>query len=353
MAASLVEGRSEQVGQLDSLGSPRRHCGGRRTRASEREVRAPELLVPAQQPQPSRPPASGPSASRGAVRSTCDVHGGDDARLIQAVRRGDIAAYGDLYARHVVSARNLARQLSRTATEADDLVSEAFIRVLQILRAGGGPDSAFRAYLLAALRHMAYDRTRKERRVELSDDIAEAVDPTLVSVPFDDTVMTSSERVLARRAFVGLPDRWRKVLWLTEVEGRTPAEVAPSLGLTPNGLSALAYRAREALRQGYLQAHLAAAQTKQCGPTIEVLGSWTRDGLTKRQTEEVETHLDVCASCRALSAELAEINSSFRSGAKAPAKRSKGSKSVRQPGARRQSLTMETGHRLLTMKLAS
>ncbi|MEV6825618.1 RNA polymerase sigma factor [Amycolatopsis sp. NPDC051102] len=273
--------------------------------------------------------------------------------MIQAVRRGDTAAYGDLYARHVDSARNLARQLSRTATEADDLVSEAFIKVLQILRAGGGPDSAIRAYLLTALRHTAYDRTRKERRVELSDDIVEAVDPALVSVPFDDTVMTSSERALAKKAFVGLPDRWRKVLWLTEVEGHTPAELAPSLGLTPNGVSALAYRAREALRQGYLQAHLGAAQTKQCGPTIDMLGSWTRDGLPKRQTEEVETHLVACSSCRALSAELAEINSSFRNGAKAPAKRHNRGKNFRQSGARRQSLTIQTGHRLLIMKLAS
>lgn len=352
MATSLVDGRSERGGQPDFLDSPRRNCRASRARAPQRGTRAPELLALAQ-PQPSKAPVPSPSASIEAVPPIRDVRDRDDARLIEAVRRGDIAAYGDLYARHVDSARNLARQLSRTVTEADELVSEAFIRVLQVLCAGGGPDSAVRAYLLTALRHTAYDRTRKERRVELCEDITETVDPALVSVPFDDTVTTSAERALAKKAFVGLPDRWRKVLWLTEVEGQTPAEVAPSLGLTPNGVSALAYRAREALRQGYLQAHLAAAQANQCGPTIEVLGSWTRSGLPKRQAREVEAHLDECASCRALSAELAEINSSFRIATKAPVKPSDQRKNVRHSGARQQCLAIEVGHSLLSMKLAS
>lgn len=353
MATSLVNGLGERGGQPDFVDSPRRNCAAGHARARRQGTRAPELLVLAPPSQPPKPPFPSRGASAEPVPPICDVHNTDDARLIEAVRRGDIAAYGDLYTHHVGSARNLARQLSRTTAEADDLVSEAFIRVLQMLRAGRGPDSAIRAYLLTVLRHTAYDRTRKERRVELSQDVTESVDPALVSVPFDDTVTASAERALARKAFAGLPDRWRRVLWLTEVEGQTPAEVAPRLGLTPNGVSALAYRAREALRQGYLQAHLAAAQEKQCGSTVEVLGTWTRSGLPKRQAREVEAHLDACASCRALSGELEEINSSFRIAAKAPAKPSDRRKNIRQSGASRQCLTIETGHSILSMKLAS
>lgn len=349
MATCPVDARAESDSQLGILAGPQRSCAAGRSRAPRRRTQACELLVLTRQPKPSEPPV----VSATACPSIRNGRERDDAQLIEAVRHGDVAAYGDLYAQHVGSARNLARQLSRTVTEADDLVSEAFIRVLQVLRAGGGPDSAIRAYLLTALRHTAYDRTRKERRVELSEDITETVDPALVSVPFDDTVMASAERALAKKAFAGLPDRWRKILWLTEVEGQTPAEVAPSLGLTPNGVSALAYRAREALRQGYLQAHLAAAQRKQCGPTIETLGSWTRSGLPKRQAREVEAHLDECTSCRALSAELAEINSSFRVATKAPTKPSDQLKNVRQSGARQQCLAIEAGHSLLSMKLAS
>ena len=55
------------------------------------------------------------------------------------------------------------------------------------------------------------------------------------------------------RAFASLPERWQAVLWHTEIEGARPADVAPLLGLTANGVAALAYRAREGLRQAYLQ----------------------------------------------------------------------------------------------------
>ncbi|HWO67689.1 MAG TPA: sigma factor, partial [Umezawaea sp.] len=53
-----------------------------------------------------------------------------DAELINAVRGGTIQAFGPLYARHVHAAHNLARQLARSPIEADDLVSDAFAKVL-------------------------------------------------------------------------------------------------------------------------------------------------------------------------------------------------------------------------------
>src|SRR6476469_7012307 len=81
-----------------------------------------------------------------------ETPGPSDAELITAVRSGDTSAFGPLYDRHVGAARALARQLTRDPNEADDLVSEAFAKVLSVVQAGGGPDVAFRAYLLTALR---------------------------------------------------------------------------------------------------------------------------------------------------------------------------------------------------------
>lgn len=274
----------------------------------------------------------------------------DDDRLVDAVRRGDVAAYGDLYARHVDAARDLARRLSRTVTEADDLVSEAFIRVLEALRTGGGPDSAVRAYLLTVLRNTAYSRTRAERRVAPTEDVTVAADAALVSVPFDDRATAAVDKSLAAKAFARLPRRWRDVLWLTEIAGQSPAQAAPRLGLTPNGVSALAYRAREALRQGYLQAHVSDARATRCAPALKVLGAWTRNGVSERQARAVGDHLRACDFCRALSAELAEINGSFRA-VKAFARFSvrRGNHSL--PEARRQRFATGTG--LLSVNSAS
>ncbi|HWO60699.1 MAG TPA: sigma-70 family RNA polymerase sigma factor, partial [Umezawaea sp.] len=243
-----------------------------------------------------------------------DVQGPSDSELIDSVRGGKIEAYGELYERHVSAAYNLARQLTRSPAEADDLVSEAFAKVLDTLRGGRGPDSAFRAYLLTALRHTAYDKTRRDRKVELSDDVSavSGVSSEAVSVQFSDTAVAGLERSMAAQAFARLPERWQTVLWHTEIEGQSPAEVAPLLGLTANGVSALAYRAREGLRQAYLQVHLTETTSDRCRATVDKLGAWTRGGLSKRETTQVEAHLDECDRCRALAAELVDVNGSLR-----------------------------------------
>ncbi|WP_115944264.1 sigma-70 family RNA polymerase sigma factor, partial [Amycolatopsis thermalba] len=242
---------------------------------------------------------------------SADFEGKSDAELITDVRTGTLAAYGTLYERHVSAAYNLARQLARSTAEADDLVSDAFAKVLDTLRAGKGPDSAFRAYLLTALRHTAYDKTRKDKRVDLNEDMT-TVGAEALTVQFSDTAVAGLERTMAAKAFASLPERWQAVLWHTEIEQQSPAEVAPLLGLTPNGVSALAYRAREGLRQAYLQVHLAETSADKCRACADRLGAWTRDGLSKRERAQVEAHLDECADCRALAAALAEVNGALR-----------------------------------------
>ncbi|NGY58406.1 sigma-70 family RNA polymerase sigma factor [Lentzea sp. NEAU-D13] len=237
-----------------------------------------------------------------------EVQGPSDAELIESVREGTIDAYGQLYERHVSAAYNLARQLARSQAEADDLVSEAFAKVLDTLRAGRGPDVAFRAYLLTALRHTAYDKTRRDKKVDLTEDMTDVAP----AVQFSDTAVAGLERSLAARAFAALPERWQTVLWHTEIEGQSPADVAPLLGLTANGVSALAYRAREGLKQQYLQMHLAETDAERCKATVDRLGAWTRAGLSKREATQVEAHLDECGRCRALAAELADVNGALR-----------------------------------------
>jgi RNA polymerase sigma factor (sigma-70 family) len=170
-----------------------------------------------------------------------------DAHLLAAVRDGDSTAYGALYARHAGAAKRLAYTLVRCPADADDLVAETFAKVLAVLRAGRGPDVAFRAYLHTTLRHVRYDRMRRDQRIEFTDDLTRYER----GEPFQDTAVVQVERAQAARAFAQLPERWRTVLWHTEVEGEPHAQVAPRLGLTPGGVAALAYRARERLRQIY------------------------------------------------------------------------------------------------------
>ena len=229
-----------------------------------------------------------------------------DAELISSVRGGDVSAYGDLFARHRDAATRLARQLV-SAPDADDLVSEAFAKVLNVLLAGGGPDVAFRAYLLTAVRRLHVDKIRATSRATPTDDLT----PYETPEASPDTVIAGFEGGAAAKAFASLPERWQLVLWHLEVEGQKPADVAPLLGMSANSVSALAYRAREGLRQAYLQMHTGDLIEEDCRWTHAKLGAYVRKGLARRDVQKVETHLDGCRKCTAMYLELDEVNSSL------------------------------------------
>jgi RNA polymerase sigma factor (sigma-70 family) len=234
-----------------------------------------------------------------------------DSTLVAAVRAGSAGAYGTLYERHSGAARRLARQLTRCSAEADDFVSEAFAKVLETLRKGGGPNTAFRTYTLTVLRNVAYQRYRRDGRVTLQEDFQDVPGTDLRSDP-SISVAESAERTLIAEAFTQLPERWRTVLWYADIEGMAHAEIAPLLGLSTNGVAALAYRAREGMRQAYLQVHIAGTAGKRCRATIDRLGVWTRKGLSRREAAQVEAHLDRCERCQALAADLVDLNGRMR-----------------------------------------
>jgi RNA polymerase sigma factor (sigma-70 family) len=229
-----------------------------------------------------------------------------DAELISAVRDGDVDAYGELFGRHVDAARRLARQLVPPA-DADDLVSEAFAKVLVVLQRGGGPDLAFRAYLLTAVRRLNVDRIRAASRLHTTDDM-DAFDP---GVPFRDTAVEGFDNAAAARAFASLPERWQMVLWHTEVEGQKPGDIAPLLGMSANSVAALAYRAREGLRQAFLSMHVQELDEDACAWTHQNLGAYVRGGASRRDAAKVEAHLAECRRCTGIYLELTEVNSSL------------------------------------------
>jgi RNA polymerase sigma factor (sigma-70 family) len=231
-----------------------------------------------------------------------------DPELIAATRGGDTTAYAVLYERHVHSARRLARILSRDPAGADDLVSETFAKLLHTFREGGGPDLAFRPYMLQTLRNTFYDRVRRDKKVEFTDDLTKHDSGEILADP----AVEGQERRYAALAFGKLPERWRMVLWHTEVEEDSPTKIATMLGMTPNGVSALAYRAREKLRQNYLSEHAADAPREECRWTVDRLGARVRGKLGDRDESKVDDHLDSCVTCNLLFAELTELNSGLR-----------------------------------------
>jgi RNA polymerase sigma factor (sigma-70 family) len=229
-----------------------------------------------------------------------------DAELIARTRAGDMLAYDELYRRHIDGANRVARVVTASTEEAQDVVSEAFMRVLDRLQHGGGPEGELSPYLNTIVRRLAIDRYRASRRLP--------AEPTLFEVMpvSDDPIAHSTDRDLVRRAFETLPDRWQQVLWHTEIEGRSPASLAPTLGSTPNAVAALAYRAREGLRQAYLSVHLSADIPEECRPAVPKLAAYVRSTLSPREDHWVAAHLESCQHCRERRDELTLLVADLR-----------------------------------------
>jgi RNA polymerase sigma factor (sigma-70 family) len=254
------------------------------------------------------PSADATSGFDGLEVVTDDIMARSDAELLAASRTGDQLAYGELFRRHAPAATALARRLTGHPSDADDLVSEAFTKVLSALKNGSGPTSAMRPYLLTAVRRVHVDKAVAGQRVQPTDDIG-AHDP---GVPFVDPALADLERSMVAQAYQQLPERWQMVLWHTEVEELSPRDIAPLLGMSPNAVAALALRARAGLREAYLAAHISSTATAECQRLLPKLAAYVRGSAAARERAAVERHLPDCEDCRAVLVELQDVGGRMR-----------------------------------------
>ncbi|MEU1509623.1 sigma-70 family RNA polymerase sigma factor [Kitasatospora sp. NPDC005748] len=262
------------------------------------------LAALADQPPTSEPGTAGkPGADDPAAES--------DARLTARLRGGDDQVVAELYERHHRAALHYARIVTGRAESAEDLASEAFARTLAAVRTGAGPDENWRPYLLAVVRNTAMAWSTADRRTLLTSDFGDWADRQEQVLSPDELFAATAERQLVAEAYRSLPERWRTVLWHTVIEQRPPEEIAPLLGLTPSGVSSLAFRAREGLREAYLVAHVRRAASPDCAAhSQEIAGLAQRP--SKRTTKRLARHLDGCADCRSCLAEMRDVNGRLR-----------------------------------------
>lgn len=220
-----------------------------------------------------------------AMWNSVDDQAPSDGALLAAIRDGDTAAGDLLFRRHAGPLRRVAARWVTQPAERDDLVAEAFTCVLAVVRGGGGPRDDLRPYLVVTMRNLAARWSRHRLRVQPHAEVPETEDVGGA----DERVLRGSTDQLVRSAFHSLPVRWRTVLWSMIAEGRSPADLAPVLGVSPNGVAALACRAREGIRQAYRAAE---AESEQRGPTVREVGGAARSthrlptGTVPRQEHE-------------------------------------------------------------------
>ena len=231
-----------------------------------------------------------------------------DAVLLRGAKAGDAEAFAVLYARHRDCAWRMARRLARSKSSAEDLVSDTFARIWKAVSNGHGPTEAFAPYMATVLRRVASDQWQREGR-----EVPVETVPDLDFAESFDVSAALSDRAMVQNAFRSLPEKWQAVLWHTEVEGRSPSEMAVLLGVPAKTVSMTAFRAREGMREAFLREHLQDAPSATCGGVVELLAGYVRDSLSNRDRAKVDGHVGSCESCSSVLGEARVVNQTLRS----------------------------------------
>ncbi|MDQ4132975.1 MAG: sigma-70 family RNA polymerase sigma factor, partial [Actinomycetota bacterium] len=235
-----------------------------------------------------------------------------DPVLATAAAAGERSAFEELYRRNVPAAWRVAHAVAGNRDDASDAVADAFERVFRAVTSGQLSESAaFRPYLLTATRRAAINISRRSCRAALTDEMANLDGEAPAAGP-QDRMVADLDAALLGQAFRQLPERWRSVLWLLEVEDLSAQEAGDVLGLRPNTVAQLAVRARMGLRKRYLAAHVSDPARPECTVVVERLGAYIEGTLGHRRAARIDLHLRGCPACRRRKDEIQDLGVTLR-----------------------------------------
>src|SRR3546814_8320253 len=97
----------------------------------------------------------------------------DETQLVRRARRGQEAAFAEIYRRHARAIHSLALRLTGNHATAEDITQECFLKMLQFL-GGLRPVTPLRPWLKSVAANATIDRIRRDKRlVALDDDDAQ------------------------------------------------------------------------------------------------------------------------------------------------------------------------------------
>lgn len=189
--------------------------------------------------------------------------GPPDAELVLRAQKGDGAAFARLVARHQRQLYRLAFRMTQSEADAQEILQEAFLNAFQKLPNFRG-EAQFSSWLYRIAANSALMRLRRKRRAPdtLPDEPLELTGPKFSAEgsfdppPRSDWSQRADEKLLSRElggaidaAVRSLPDDYRTVFLLKDVDGLSNEEIADALELTVPAVKSRLHRARLALRE--------------------------------------------------------------------------------------------------------
>ena len=183
---------------------------------------------------------------------------GAEAAIVAGVRAGDADAYEQLVRGHSPRMLAVARRIVRDQEEALDCVQEAFLQAFRHMESFDGR-AAIGTWLHRIVVNCALARLRRRdrRKEESFDDLMPEfdgagcrVEPSYPALPSVEEMLEGREaRALVRRSIDQLPDSYRTVLLLRDIEELDTQDVADLLDVSPGTVKTRLHRARAALKK--------------------------------------------------------------------------------------------------------
>jgi RNA polymerase sigma-70 factor (ECF subfamily) len=149
---------------------------------------------------------------------------------------------------HLNSAFNLARWMTRNDQDAQDVVQESYMRAFRFFDSYRGGDG--KSWLLEVVRNTCFTFLRREMRkstVVVFDEAAHT--PSVKQPDAEEALVEAGKRQLLRRCIEGLPEPFREVLVMRELEEMSYRQIAEVSGVPPGTVMSRLSRARKRLEE--------------------------------------------------------------------------------------------------------
>lgn len=171
-----------------------------------------------------------------------------DFELTQAAASGDMAAFEEIYQRHHRRVYSICLRMLQNAYEAEDLTQDVFIQLYRKIGSFRG-DSAFTTWLHRMTVNQVLMHFRK-RNVKYEKVTEEGETPDqVVTGTTDPERMQVVDKIALEHAIEQLPDGYKNVFLLHDVEGFEHEEVARILGCSVGTSKSQLHKARLKLRK--------------------------------------------------------------------------------------------------------
>jgi RNA polymerase sigma-70 factor (ECF subfamily) len=179
-----------------------------------------------------------------------------DAEIVERVKSGETALYEILMRRYNQRLYRVALAILRNDAEAEDVMQEAYVRAYRHLN-----HFAERAPFSAWLTRIAVNEALARRRSRARNEELESMDPeTKFSMKMADTAPDPEQTAtrielggLLEEAVLGLPEQYRTVVMLRDVEEMSTTETAAALEMTEENVKVRLHRGHAMMRSWLLE----------------------------------------------------------------------------------------------------